>query len=92
MSRTVTGGTYRRDTESDLYAVGNESTVLPSLAPSGPLPPQGTAATATLTRVPHEPYTVGSQVVYEDGNNNNTVHFRVTSVVGPKKYKLVVRL
>jgi hypothetical protein len=92
MTRTVTGGSYRRDNEAAAYYVGNESTVFPTLNPQGPLPPPGAEATATLQKPPNTPYAVNEQVMYFDGNNNNTVHFTVQSVVGPSKYKLSVRL
>ena len=91
MARTVTGGQYRRNGEGQQYAVPNDSTTFPTLAARGPLPPRGTQATATLKRPPNTPYALRDHVVYEDGNNNNTVHVDVTRVDGPSKYGLTVR-
>ena len=44
--------------------------------------------TLTVKDVPRTPYVKNEEIVYEDGNNNNTAYFTVSSVVGPAKYKL----
>jgi hypothetical protein len=100
MPRVVTHGQVRRVSEAQKYAVSVQTLSFPTLPTTGPLPPAGTAGTLTTATVPSTPYTTApappppvppaQTIVYEDGNNNNTIHVRVTSVVGPAKYNIVV--
>jgi hypothetical protein len=97
MPRVVTHGQVMRQSETNPYAVPVDSLTFPTLAAVGPLPAADTEGVLIVTRVPNTPYTVtpaaatdATTIVYEDGNNNNTVRMRVTSVVGPAKYKITV--
>lgn len=100
MTRVITHGQVRRMSEANKYAVGVQNLTFPTIPAVGPLPPAGTAGSLTTAKVPNDPYTAApapppavpanQTIVYEDGNNNNTIHMRVASVVGPAKYNIVV--
>ena len=100
MSRVITHGQVKRVSETDAYAVPVESLTFPTLQPIGPLPPAGTTGVLITQRVPNTPYTpapappppvpANQTIIYEDGNNNNTIYMRVVSVVGPAKYNIAV--
>jgi hypothetical protein len=100
MPRVITHGQVRRVTEANQFAVGVQKLDFPTLPTVGPLPPAGTQGVLTTTKVPNTPYTVApappppvpanQTIIYEDGNNNNTVRMRVVSVVGPAKYNIIV--
>ncbi|MGX7742353.1 hypothetical protein [Rhodopseudomonas parapalustris] len=100
MTRVITHGQVRRQSESDLYAVAVDNLTFPTIPEVGPLPPAGTTGTLTTKTVPNTPYTAAppppppvppnQTIIYEDSNTQNTISMRVASVVGPAKYNIVV--
>lgn len=89
MTKVVTGGMIRRQSEKDIYAVPVETITFPDLQPRD-VPAAGNQATAIVKRVPHDPYRKGENLFYEDSNHHNDTNFAVVSVVGPAKYVLQV--
>jgi hypothetical protein len=88
MTRTITHGQTRGAGQAQKNAVPVAILSFPSLPKDGPLPPEGTPGTLTTQQVPNPRYQSGDRIVYEDGNNNNTLDMTVTSAVGPAKYQV----
>ena len=60
-------------------------------SPATPRPTIGVMGALTITNVPEKRnFAKGNIIVYTDGNNNNTINLRITSVIGPCKFNFVI--
>lgn len=88
MSITVKGGIVSLSTNVTVKAEVNTIEFANSNRVNGAVPINAEGV-MTLNKTPdHQNFVKGDNLNYRDSNHNNDASFKVTSVVGPTKYKV----